>query len=83
MTTTLDPHPSAATDTTAPDSAATVLAVEDPEELAARCWNAGLTVMVHSDAGTTTLSVIDPTGRRIDLVRETQAADAAAATNRA
>jgi len=45
------------------------LAVDEPEELAARCWDAGFDVRVHDDAsGRGVLSVIDPFGREIVLV---------------
>jgi hypothetical protein len=43
------------------------LAVHDPDETAERCWDAGFSVHVH-EGSTATLSVIDPFGRRIELV---------------
>jgi hypothetical protein len=44
------------------------LRVDAPEELAARCWDAGFDVRVHEGAsGTVALSVIDPLGREIVL----------------
>lgn len=54
------------------DSAAppVVLEVDDPEEVAARCWDAGCHVRVRQDAaGQVRMSVVDPLGRRLDLVR--------------
>jgi hypothetical protein len=45
-----------------------VLEVDAPEEVAERCWDAGFRVQVEDDAaGRTSLSVIDPFDRRIDL----------------
>lgn len=44
--------------------------VEDPERLAARCWNAGYTVVVGDAAGASrsaAISVLDPFGLRIEL----------------
>ena len=49
---------------------ALVLRVEDPVALAARCWNAGYTVLVEECAdafGSPVLSVIDRLGLRINL----------------
>jgi hypothetical protein len=46
-----------------------VLSVDNPDALAERCWDAGYSVRVEHDATRTTLSVIDPFGRQIDLVR--------------
>lgn len=46
-----------------------VLSVDNPDVLAERCWDAGYSVRVEHDATRTTLSVIDPFGRQIDLVR--------------
>ena len=47
-----------------------VLAVRAPVALAARCWDAELEVRVHDDAsGRSALSVVDPFGRQIRLVR--------------
>src|SRR6185295_4282494 len=46
-----------------------VLEVDDPDSVAQRCWDAGLTVRVHQDeTGRAPVSVIDPFGRRVDLV---------------
>jgi hypothetical protein len=46
------------------------LEVDDPGELAERCWDAGFRVRVREDTvGGVQLSVIDPFGRQIDLVR--------------
>lgn len=44
------------------------LRVNDPEGVAARCWNAGYTVVVDDTPGTA-MSVLDPFGVRIDLAR--------------
>jgi len=50
----------------------TVLAVDAPEEVAERCWDAGFLVHVHDDAsGRAALSVVDPLGRRIELSAQT------------
>ena len=47
-----------------------VLTVSNPEHLAERCWDAGYSVRVDHDAtGDATMSVIDPFGRRLELVR--------------
>jgi hypothetical protein len=47
-----------------------VLSVADPNALAERCWDAGYSVRVDHDAtGVTMMSVIDPFGHRIELVR--------------
>jgi hypothetical protein len=43
-----------------------VLPVLDPGAVAERCWDAGYSVRVGDEAA---VSVIDPFGRRIDLVR--------------
>ena len=52
------------------DSEPVVLSVGNPERLAERCWDAGYSVRVDHDAvGDATVSVIDPFGRRIELVR--------------
>jgi catechol 2,3-dioxygenase-like lactoylglutathione lyase family enzyme len=49
-------------------NAPVMLDVDDPNELAQRCWDAGFTVRMHQDAtGRAPLSVFDPFGRRIDL----------------
>lgn len=46
-----------------------ILSVGTPHRLAERCWDAGFSVHVDQDvAGATAVSVIDPFGRRIDLV---------------
>jgi hypothetical protein len=50
------------------DSEPIELIVEQPNELADRCWDAGYTVQVRGDDEGDSLSVIDPLGRRIDLV---------------
>jgi hypothetical protein len=47
-----------------------ILSVSDPHALAERCWDAGFNVCAGQDArGFPTLAVIDPFGRRIELVR--------------
>ncbi len=47
-----------------------VLTVSDPHAVAERCWDAGYSVRVsHETEPAATVSVIDPFGRRIDLVR--------------
>lgn len=52
------------------DSEPVVLSVGNPERLAERCWDAGYSVRVdHDPTGDATMSVIDPFGRRIELVR--------------
>jgi hypothetical protein len=56
------------------DGAPIVLSVLDPAAVAARCWDAGHTVRVDLDDQSTAerevaVSVIDPFGRQIDLVR--------------
>lgn len=54
------------------------LVVDDPEEVAERCWDAGFTVQVIQDAtGRASISLVDPFGHRIDLVprMETSSAD--------
>ena len=59
----------------ADDGSPIVLSVRDPAAVAARCWDAGHTVRVTklSDQSTAereaVVSVIDPFGRQIDLVR--------------
>jgi catechol 2,3-dioxygenase-like lactoylglutathione lyase family enzyme len=46
------------------------LSVADPQELVERCWDAGYTVLVGQEtAESAAVSVIDPFGRRIELVR--------------
>jgi len=46
-----------------------VLEVDDPDSVAQRCWDAGLTVRLHQDeTGRAPVSVIDSFGRRVDLV---------------
>lgn len=48
------------------------LEVDDPHTIAERCWNAGFTVRLGQDeTGHAPLSVIDPFGRRVDLVPQT------------
>lgn len=52
------------------DGEPVVLSVGDPEALAERCWDAGYSVRVgHETEAAPTVSVIDPFGRRIELVR--------------
>lgn len=52
------------------ESAPVRLSVADPQELAERCWDAGYSVQVgHETAEGAPVSVIDPFGRRIELVR--------------
>jgi catechol 2,3-dioxygenase-like lactoylglutathione lyase family enzyme len=54
----------------ASDGAPVILSVANPDALAERCWDAGYSLRVDQDAtGVTTMSVIDPFGRRIELVR--------------
>jgi hypothetical protein len=54
----------------ASDGESVVLSVLDPSAVAERCWDAGYSVRVGDDApGEAPVSVIDPFGRRIDLVR--------------
>ena len=49
-----------------------VLEVDDPCELAERCWDAGFGVMVDEEAeGCLSLSVVDPFGRRVVLLPRT------------
>ena len=46
--------------------------VEDPETVAARCWNAGFTVVVDDACGASTaaaIAIVDPFGLRIELDR--------------
>ena len=50
------------------DSEPVVLSVDNPDGLAERCWDAGYSVRVDHDATGVTMSVIDPFGRRIELV---------------
>ena len=46
-----------------------VIDVDDPDLLAQRCWDAGFTVRVGEDeTGRAPVSVIDPFGRRVDLM---------------
>ena len=47
-----------------------LLRVEDPAEVAARCWNAGYTVIAddRDDTSPTALTVVDPFGLRVELV---------------
>ena len=51
------------------DSEPVLLSVANPNQLAERCWDAGYSVRVDHDGTGTTMSVIDPFGRRIELVR--------------
>ena len=52
------------------DGSPVVLPVGDPGAVAERCWDAGFRVRVRDEpTGDTAVSVIDPFGRRIDLVR--------------
>src|SRR6058998_14014 len=46
------------------------LRVKDPEAMAARCWNAGYTVLVDREehSAPATFGLLDPFGVRIDLV---------------
>ena len=56
----------------ASDREPVVVHVPDPAAVAERCWDAGYSVRVERDDESTaeaTVSVIDPFGRRIDLVR--------------
>jgi catechol 2,3-dioxygenase-like lactoylglutathione lyase family enzyme len=54
----------------ASDGEPVVLSVANPDALAERCWDAGYSLRVDQNAtGATTMSVIDPFGRRIELVR--------------
>lgn len=47
-----------------------VLSVANPDALAERCWDAGYSVRIgHESADGSAISVIDPFGRRIELVR--------------
>lgn len=50
------------------DSEPVILSVDNPDGLAERCWDAGYSVRVEHDATGMTMSVIDPFGRRIELV---------------
>ena len=43
--------------------------VESPLDVAAQCWDAGSTVRLHAVGGDDTVSVTDPFGRTITLVR--------------
>ena len=52
-----------------------VLTVDDPDLWAQRCWNSGFTVRVLDDeTGRAPVSVIDPFGRRVDLVTRASSA---------
>jgi len=56
--------------TAAGESAPVVLSVANPARLAERCWDVGYSVRVDHDAtGEARVSVIDPFGRQIELVR--------------
>jgi catechol 2,3-dioxygenase-like lactoylglutathione lyase family enzyme len=58
------------TTTVAADAGPVVLSVGNPEHLAERCWDAGYSVRVdHDETGDAAMSVIDPFGRRLELVR--------------
>jgi hypothetical protein len=46
-----------------------VIALANPDELAARCWDGGFTVMVRGDADKPIFTIIDRLGRRLELVR--------------
>jgi hypothetical protein len=51
------------------DDTPLILSVGNPQRLAERCWDAGFSVHVDNDtAGSPAVAVIDPFGRRIDLV---------------
>jgi len=53
------------------------LEVDDPNEVAERCWDAGFDVLVGGDAtGGALVSVLDPFGRRIELTPRDGAMDA-------
>lgn len=43
--------------------------VESPLDVAAQCWDGGSTVRLHAGAGDDRVSVTDPFGREITLVR--------------
>lgn len=45
------------------------LAVDAPEELLGRAWDAGYTVELREDHSEMSMSIVDPVGRRIRLVR--------------
>ena len=63
-----------------PNAAPIRVVVDDPDELAQRCWDAGFSVLVNEDAtGGAPVSVIDPFGRRVDLVPCVSAATPAVA----
>lgn len=52
-------------------ASAVVLRLKDPAVVAARCWNAGYTVLVESDddmSSPAAFGVLDPFGLRINLV---------------
>jgi hypothetical protein len=58
-------------------SAPVILDVDDPDELAQRCWDAGFTVRMHQDpTGRAPVSVFDPFDRRIDLAPRARAMSA-------
>jgi hypothetical protein len=50
-------------------SARIALRVKNPEEIAARCWDAGYTVLMHEEETSApgALAILDPFGLRIDL----------------
>jgi hypothetical protein len=47
------------------------LIVDDALAIAERCWDAGLEVRVPEDADETTVVVIDPFGRELELISRT------------
>jgi hypothetical protein len=53
----------------ATDRGPVVLCVPNPNAVAERCWDAGYSVEVGDESNGNLVSVIDPFGRRIDLVR--------------
>ena len=54
------------------ENGAIELPVEDPDEIAERTWDGGFTVLVHRyPFEAAELSIVDPFGRQIDLVRVT------------
>ena len=53
-----------------------VIDVDDPDLLAQQCWDAGFTVRVGEDeTGRAPVSVIDPFGRRLDLMPKAALSD--------
>jgi catechol 2,3-dioxygenase-like lactoylglutathione lyase family enzyme len=64
---------------TGADALPVVLEVDEPEEIAERCWNAGFPVHIRDEAdGASILSVTDPFGRRIELAPSVPARHAGA-----